>query len=333
MQTPSSPSRIGALFAWLLFASMIVCAQPASAKDAANAYPAHVVKVVLPFAPGSVTDLITRVIAERLTQRLGQPFVVENRAGGDGSIGAGDVAHATPDGYTLLFTTNTTHSIIGSLLKHVPYDPQRDFTPVAKLAGIPSMVVVNPGLPVKTIEQFVAYARANPGKINYGYGNSSGQIGGETLQRELGIRLVAVPYKGNPQAAQDVMAGHIEAMVIDVATAQPLVKAGRLRALAMLTDKRMSLLPAVPTVSETVAPGFDIMAWFGVFGPAGMPPEIVALLAREMELALKDPAIDARLRANGIVPSFAGPAAFAPFLQSEQVRWTSLAKHAGIEPQ
>jgi tripartite-type tricarboxylate transporter receptor subunit TctC len=332
MHTSFSLSRAGVAFNSLLVALMVVCGPAAAAKEV-GAYPARVVKVVLPFAPGSVTDLITRVVADRLARRLGQPFIVENKAGGNGSIGAGYVAHAAPDGYTLLFTTNTTHSIIGSLLKQVPYDPQRDFTPVAKLAGIPSMVVVNPGLPVKTIEQFVAYARANPGKIRYGYGNSSGQIGGETLQRELGIQLIAVPYKGNPQAAQDVMAGHLEAMVVDVATAQPFLKNGRLRALAMLTDKRISLLPDVPTVNETVAPGFDIMAWFGVFGPAGMAPEVVELLAREMSLALQDPAIDAQLRGNGVAPSFVGPVAFAPFLQREQVRWTSLAKHAGIEPQ
>jgi len=332
MQTPSSRSRTGILFSPLIFVLMVLCAPGASAKDA-NTYPTRSVKIVLPFSAGSVTDLITRVVAERLSHRLGQPFIVENKAGGSGSIGAGLVARSTADGYTLLFTTNTTHSIIGSLLKQVPYDPQRDFTPVAKLAGIASMVVVNPAVPVKTIEQFVAYAKANPGKIRYGYGNSSGQIGGETLQRDLGIQLIAVPYKGSPLAAQDVMGGHIEAMVVDVTTAQPFLKTGRLRALAMLTPKRMSLLPDVPTLNETVAPGFDVMAWFGVFGPAGMPPEIVELLASEMNLALQDPTIDAYLRANGVAPSFAGPAAFAPFLQREQIRWTSLAKHAGIEPQ
>ncbi|NUZ04607.1 Bug family tripartite tricarboxylate transporter substrate binding protein [Piscinibacter koreensis] len=331
---PTHPPRrrFGASIASLLAAGALPPSLLAQTREAGT-YPSRPVKVVLPFAPGSVTDLITRILADRLSQRLGQPFVVDNKAGGNGTIGAGAVAHAAPDGYTILFTTNTTHSIIEALLKQVPYDPQKDFTPIARLAGIPSLVVANPALPIASIEQFVAYAKANPGKLRYGFGNSSGQIGGATLERELGIRMVAVPYKGNPQAAQDVMAGHLEAMIADVATAQPFVKAGRLRALAVLTDKRLTLMPDVPTLAETVSPGFDVIAWFGAFGPAHMPTQALDVLARELNLAVQDPGIDAQLRGNGIAPGFVGPAAFGPLLHRERARWMALARSAGIEPQ
>lgn len=303
----------------------------ASAKDA---YPARPVRVVLPFGAGSVTDGVTRVICARLTKQLGQPFVVENKVGANGSIGASQIARSPADGYHLLFTTNTTQSIIGSLLKNVPYDAQRDFTPIAKVVGMPAMLVVNPSLPIKSMEDFVAYGKANPGKLRYGHGNSSSQIGGESLQRRLGIAMLAVPYKSNPQAAQDVVAGNVEAMVVDVTTGSPLVAGGRLRALAVLTDKRIESMPNIPTVRESVSPAFDdITAWLGVFGPADLPPSIVELLAREIKSALDDPAIAAQLKANGVIPSYLGPSAFRPFLDAEQVRWTRLAKNAGITPE
>lgn len=299
----------------------------------AERYPDRPVTVVVPFPPGTVTDTVTRIITEQLAQRLGQPFVVENRAGGSGSIGASHVARAKPDGYTILFTTNTTHSIIGSLLKNVPYDPQKDFTPVAKLANLPAMVVVGPSLPVSSLPELVKYARANPGKVRYGFGNSSGQIGGAGLRSAVGSEMIAVPYKGNPQGVQDLMGGHIDAMVVDMTTGLGAIQSDKVHALAVLTDKRMAILPDVPTMNEVLGPDNDNMAWFGVFGPARMPNEAVDTLAREIESVLEDAAIDARLKSLGVIPDYLQPPKFASSLVREQARWTELAREAGITPQ
>ncbi len=316
----------------LVFLLYLFVAQCATTTHAAG-YPDRPVRVILPFPAGTVTDNTTRVIAERLTQRLGQPFVVENRPGGNGSIGAALAARAAPDGYTLLLTTNTTHSVISSLLKKVPYDPQKDFTPVVKIAGLPSMVLTGPSLIVNTLQELVKFIKANPGKVRYGFGNSSGQIGGENLRRAIGAEMVPVPYKGNPQGVQDLLGGHLDAMVVDVTTGLGAVRSGKAKALAVLTEKRMDILPEVPTLNEALGPGNDAVAWFGMLGPAGMPAEVIELLAREVKAALDDSAIDAKLKGMGIVPSYLPPAAFTPFLASEQVRWTTLAKNAGISPE
>lgn len=329
---PTLESCFKALAALLLACPFCPPALAAPAQ-ATGVYPTHAVTIVLPFPAGTVTDMVARLVSERLAQSLGQPFVVENRPGGNGSIGAHTVARAPADGYTLLFTTNTTHSIIGSLMKNVPYDPQKDFTPVARIAGLPSMVIVSPRLAVGTIGEFVEYVKKNPGKVRYGYGNSSGQIGGETLKRELGLDMVAVPYKGNPQGVQNLLGGHIEAMVIDVTTGMPFVKSGQLRALAVLMGQRIALLPDVPTLQETVAPGFDVMAWFGAFGPAGMPRGIVGKLAEAIRSALGDNALREKLQENGVEPVYIAPEEFGHFLESEKIRWTELAKNAGLTPQ
>nr|WP_255592814.1 tripartite tricarboxylate transporter substrate binding protein [Bordetella sp. BOR01] len=298
----------------------------------ATDYPDRPVTVILPFPPGTVTDTVTRIVTEYLTQRLGQPFVVENRPGGSGSIGASQAARAAPDGYTILFTTNTTHSIIGSLLNKVPYDPQKDFTPVVKLADLPSMVIVGPSLPVDSLLELVQRARSNPGKVSYGFGNSSGQIGGEALRRAVGGEMIPVPYKGNPQGVQDLLGGHIDAMVVDITTGLGAVESGKVRALAVLTEKRMAILPDVPTMNEVLGPGNDNMGWFGVFGPVHMPGEVVDTLAREMKTVLNDSTVDARLKSLGVIPGYLPPATFVPFLAREQILWTKLARDAGIAP-
>jgi tripartite-type tricarboxylate transporter receptor subunit TctC len=313
----------------LLSAGLGLAACPAFA----TRYPDRPVKVILPFPAGTVTDNVTRVVTERMAQRLGQSFVVENRPGGSGSIGAAHVARATADGYTILFTTNTTHSVIASLLKKVPYDPQRDFTPVAKVAGLPSMVIAGPALTASSIQELVKHVQANPGKLRYGFGNSSGQIGGENLRRAIGAEMVAVPYKGNPQGVQDLLGGHLDAMVVDITTGLGAVRSGKAKALAVLTNERMDILPEVPTLNEVLGPGNDAVAWFGLLGPAGLPADVVETLAREVKAALEDPAVAARLKSVGVLPDYLAPAAFRPFLASELVRWTTLARDAGISPE
>lgn len=300
---------------------------------AADAYPSRPITMVLPFGAGTVTDMTIRLIAEHLARAFGSPVVVENKAGAGGMIGSGFVARAQPNGYTLLLTTNTTHSIVKSLFKSVPYDPERDFTPVARVASVASMLVVNPTLPVNTPAEMVAYAKSNPGKIRYGYGNSSGLIGGETLKRAARIDLMAVAYKSNPQALTDLLSGNIEAMIVDLQNGVPQVRAQKIRPIAMLASKRSSLLPEVPTLNETVVPGFNVAAWAGIFAPAGTPREIVVRLSDEIAKFAARPDVKEKLLKGGVELDYAGPDEFSAFLKVELSRWTEMAKGAGIKPE
>jgi tripartite-type tricarboxylate transporter receptor subunit TctC len=236
---------------------------------AADRYPSRPITIVAPFAAGSGTDAITRLIADHLQRAFGSPVVVDNKPGAGGTIGSTAVARAQPNGYALLLASNTTHAVVKSLFSHVPYDPVRDFTPVARVAGYGSMLVVNLELPVNTAGEFVAYAKSNPGKVRYGYGNSTGVIGGETLKQALGIELIAVPYRSNPPALTDVLNGTIESMIVDLATGLPQVRARKIRPIAMLASRRSGILPDVPTLSETVLPGFNVRAWGGRSRPFG----------------------------------------------------------------
>ncbi|MDO8629711.1 MAG: tripartite tricarboxylate transporter substrate binding protein, partial [Phycisphaerales bacterium] len=225
------------LLAIFVTAVALACASAfARPAIAADTYPSRPITMVLPFPAGTVTDMTIRLIADHLSRAFGSPVVVENKGGAGGMIGTAFVARAQPNGYTLLLATNTTHSVVKSLFKSVPYDPERDFAPVARLAIMSQMLVVNPNLPMNTAAELVAYAKGNPGRIRYGYGNSSGLIGGETLKRATGIDLMAVAYKGNPQALTDVMSGNIEAMVVDLANGVPQVKANKVRAIGMLAS-------------------------------------------------------------------------------------------------
>ena len=319
---------------WLAKALLAAAVLASSAIGAAAAtYPTHTVTIVVPFGPGTVTDTVARLIAEHLRETLGAPFIVENKGGASGMIGATYVARANPDGYTLLFSTNTTQSAIKSLFKEVPYDPLKDFAPIARIVNLPSLVVVNNKLPVKTIQDFVAYAKANPGKLQYGYGNVSGQIAGEMLKRRTGIDMTAVPYRGNPLGLTDLMAGNIAAMVVDTGTGIPQVAAGTVRPLAMITPTRSALLPDLPTLNETVTPGFDLVAWGGMFAPAGTPPEIVTALANECEKLAMSAAFKEKLKKMGVEVQWTGPQALPEFLASEAARWSAMVKEAGIKPQ
>jgi tripartite-type tricarboxylate transporter receptor subunit TctC len=242
------------------------------------------------------------------------------------------VARAKPDGYTLLLTTNSTHSAIG-LFKSVPYDPIKDFTPIARLGNFPSFVAVRTDFPAKTMAEFVAHAKANPGKLSYGTGNSTGQITGETLKKRTGIDLVRVAYRSNPTAMTDLLAGHIQLMVPDMTTGLPQVKAGKIRPLAVLTKEPQPLLPGVPSLHETVIPEFETLAWAGLFGPAGMPPEAVNVLADAMKKILGKPDAGDRFEASGVQIQFQSPQELADFVKAELVKYNAMIKEAGIEPE
>jgi tripartite-type tricarboxylate transporter receptor subunit TctC len=299
----------------------------------AETYPARTVTVVVPFGPGSVTDAAARLVALHLQEALGQPFVIENKTGAGGLIAASAVAHAAPDGYTLLITTNSTHSAAPALFKTVPYDPIKDFTPVARIGSFPSLIAVYPGLPIKTIGDLISYAKANPGKLEYGHGNSTGQIVGETLKRRTGIDIVRVAYRSNPAAVTDLIAGHIAMMIPDFNTGLPQVRAGSIRPVAVFTKERSRMLPDIPTLDETVMPGFDILAWAGMFAPANTPPEVVERIAGALQKILSDPKTAERFAEIGTEPFYSGPSEFGDYVKTELVKWTSVAKEAGIEPE
>jgi tripartite-type tricarboxylate transporter receptor subunit TctC len=299
----------------------------------AQSYPARPVTILAPFAAGSGTDTAARIIAQVLQDALGQPFVVENRVGVNGLLAGNAVARAAPDGYTLLFTTNSTHSVVYGLYKSVPYDPIKDFTPVARIGSFPSFIAVNPTLPIHSMQELVAYAKANPGKLSFGVGNSTGQIVGEGIKNRMGVDIVRVNYRSNPAAVTDLVAGHIQMMVPDFTTGIPQLQTDKIRALAVLTRNRNPRLPAVPTLHETIMPGYDILAWAGLFGPAGLPPEAVKALAGAIEKALARPEMVERLRNAGTEVYWTGPQEFDAFVKSELVKWTAAIKEAGIEPQ
>jgi tripartite-type tricarboxylate transporter receptor subunit TctC len=305
----------------------------AASAAAAQDYPARTVTIVVPFGPGSVTDAAARLLAQGLQEALGHPFIVENKAGGGGLIAANSVAHATADGYTLLITTNSTHSAAPALFKSVPYDPIKDFAPIARVGSFPSFVAVNPDLPIKTIGDLVAYAKANPGKLAYGHGNSTGQITGEAIKHRTGIDMLRVAYKSNPAAMTDLLAGHIGVMVPDFGGGLPQLHAGKIRALAVLTRDRNSQLPDVPTLNETVMPGYDVLAWTGMFAPAGTPPALVERLAGALKKVLDNPELKAKFVGAGVETFYTGPREFDAYVKTELVKWTALIKEAGIEPE
>ena len=304
-------------------------ATPALAEN----YPSRPVTILTPFAAGSATDTAARLIGKYLQDSLGQPFIVENRDGAGGMIAAEAVARAAPDGYTILLTSNSTHSAAPALFKTVPYDPIKDFTPIARVGSFPSFIAVTPDLPVKTIQELVAYAKANPGKINAGYGNSTGRITTETFKRRLNLDITPVAYRSNPAAVTDLMAGHVQMGVPDFSTGLPMLKAEKIRPLAVLTKERDPTLPDVPTLNETVMPGYDLLAWTGIFGPAGMPQKAVDTLAKPIEAALSKPEVRDRFRDAGVEIFWIGPAGFSDYVKTELVKWTTLIKSAGIEPE
>ena len=299
----------------------------------AQSWPARTVKIVAPYAAGSVTDLTARIIGAALQEALGRTFIVENKPGAGGMIAAQTVAHADPDGYTLFLTTSATHSAIGGLYKTVPYDPIKDFTPIARIGSFPSVLVVHPSVKVNTIQELVAYARANPGKLSYGHGNSTGYIVGEAFKHQANLDIVRVAYRSVPAAVTDLISGQIPILILDISNAMPQLADKSMRPLAVFTRKRSPELPDVPTLDETVMPGFDLLAWAGLFGPAKLPPEVVAILERELKTVLAKPEILEKFRTSGIEPYWGDSGEFKDFVASELVKWTTVIKAAGIEPE
>ena len=299
----------------------------------AETYPSRQITIVVPFAAGSGTDSIARIIGQQLSIALKQSVVIENKVGASGVIAATYVARSAPDGYTLLMATNSTHSANPFLFKSLSYDPVRDFAPVARAGSYVFMLVVNKDLPAKTLPELVAYAKANPGKLTYASGNTTGIVAGETLKSRAGIDVLQVPYKSTPPALNDVIGGRVSMMFIDLAPGLEHVRAGTLRALAVTTKERSALLPDLPSLHEAGIPGYDVTSWAGLFAPAGTPPEVVTRLNDEVRKIIADPDAKAKIAVTGFDAFSGPPETLAAFVQSELVTWGKLIKDAGIEPQ
>ena len=321
------------ILATALFGALLAQAAPASAQVPA-AWPQKPVKIIIGFGPGSGTDILARLLAEELRVALGQPFIVDNRPGASAQIAASAVARAEPDGYTLFLTSNTSHSVNPHVFKKLPYDPIADFTPIGGVAYFPFVLAVNAQLPVRTAQEFVTYARSHRGNFNYAYGTPTVQIPAEALNRLLDLKAIAVPYKSSPAALNDVVGGQVQFLVVDLASAKPLLQAGRLRALAVTTSKRTGLAPELPTIEETLGlRDFDLAAWTGLFGPAHLPKEIVDKVSTALRVALARPDVRERLLNSGAEPTPSDPATFTALVKRQLELWGSKVKDAGIQPE
>lgn len=299
----------------------------------AQDFPSKSFKFIVPFAAGSATDALARILGEHVSKSLGRPVVVENLAGASGVIAAQNVARAEPDGHTVLITTNTTHGANQSLLKNVPYDAVGSFEAVGKLGTITLALTTHPAVPAKTVQEFVAYAKANPGKLTFGAGSSSSRIAGEMLKSLAGLDITYVPYRSNPQAITDLLGGQINIVFADISTTLPQIKAGKVNGLAVSTAKRSVLAPDLPTMDEGGVKGYDLAAWFAAFVPAKTPRSSVDKLNQALMAAVNDPATKERLLAAGIEPETSTPDELRAFVGTEIKKWADIVKAAGIQPE
>jgi len=300
----------------------------------AQSYPSKPIRFVVPYPPGGSVDIAARAIGQKLTEAWSQPVVVDNRAGAGGNIGADLVAKSPADGYTLLMGAVATHAINPTLYAKIPYDPVKDFSPVALVVQVPNILVVNPSVPAKTVKELIELARAKPGALNFGSGStgSTGHLAGELFNTMAGVKMVHIPYKGAAPAMADLLAGQVQLMFDNLANALPNVKAGKLRALAVTTLARSPAVPDLPTIAESGLPGFDLTTWFGVMVPAGTPPEIVAKLNAEIVRALNTKDMRERLEKMGAeVPANNTPERFSAFIRAEAAKYAKVVKDSGAK--
>lgn len=316
----------------LLPALVLVAALATSASSWAQGYPNRAVRLVVPFPPGGPADALGRTIADQLNKMWGQPVIIENRGGAGGNLGAEVVARAAPDGYTLLLNASS-HVINASLYEKLPYDPIKDFTPVSEVASYMLVLVVHPSAPAKSVKEFVALAQSKPDGLsvaNAGLGTPT-HLAAVLFAQAAGVNLVHVPYRGAAPASTDLIAGQVPAMFNNPVNAVPQVRSNNLRALAVTGSKRLSLLPDLPTIAESGYPGFETRTWYGLFGPAGMPADIVRKLHADTDKVLRIPAIANNLIAQGWDIVVSPPDQFSVVLQSEFDRWSAVVKRAGIK--
>jgi tripartite-type tricarboxylate transporter receptor subunit TctC len=312
----------------LLWALLMLCGSYAHAQ----AYPSKPIRIVIPYPPGGGTEIVIRAVSARLSERLGQPVVVDNRGGATGTIGSEAVAHAAPDGYTLLAHTNAGITILPHLNKNLPYDPIKDFAPVTLAASSPYLFVVNPKLPATSVAQLIALAKARPGELNYASsGNgASTHLAGLLFCQMTGVKMVHIPYKGSGPATTELLAGQVQMRFSSIPPVLPHVRSGRLRALATTGAQRFSLLPDLPTVADTV-PGFEVESWYGVFAPARTPVAIIRKLNADFAAALGSPDVKALLATDGSVVVASSPERFGAIIRAEFARWAPVVKESGAK--
>jgi tripartite-type tricarboxylate transporter receptor subunit TctC len=301
----------------------------------AETWPTKPVKWIVPYPPGGSTDILARIIGQKLSERIAQPVVIENRAGAGGNIGTNYVAKSTPDGYTIVMANIGPISINPSLYRNLPYDPEKDLAPITLLMSVPNLIVVNPNLPARSVKEFIQFAKAQPKPVSYatpGIGTSL-HLAGELFAITAGIPLAHVPYKGSGPALTDTVGGHVPIMFDNMPSALQMVKAGKLRALAITSSQRSSLLPDVPTVAESGLPGYEVTGWFGVMGPSNMPPAIVARLNAEFSAILQAPDVRMKILEMGGIISGAGPEPFGRFIRTETEKWQKVVQSANIRPE
>lgn len=312
----------------LLSVAAALAGGPASAQ---NAYPTKPVRLIVPFPAGGATDILGRALAQELGKKLGQPVVVDNKPGAGGAIGAQAVVQAAPDGYTLLLSTSSTHSIGVALNPKLPYDPLRDLTPIVHVANSPQIVLVPPSSPARTLAEFIDYARRNPGRLNYassGNGTIS-HLSTEAFKAMTGTYLVHIPYRGTGLSIADLASGKVDVLFDSLVTGLPHVRDGKLRALAVTSPRRSALAPDLPAVAE-VLPGFESVTTFGVFGPRGLPAALVTQLNQAVDAALAEPELKARLAQLGAEVAGGSPAQWAAVVRDETARWKKLIAERGI---
>jgi tripartite-type tricarboxylate transporter receptor subunit TctC len=305
---------------------------PFAARAQAPEWPSRPVRFIAPYPPGGPTDIMGRIVAQAVQGPLGQPFVVENRAGANGLIGSEQAARAAPDGSTFLVNASA-HVIVPHLTPNMPIDVLADFAPVTNIAAVPLWLVVNPALPVRSVAEFIAYARANPGRIAYASSSQGGapHLAGELFKLMTGTDLVHVPYRGSGPAGQDLIAGTVQAMFDSVPASAGAVRDGRLRALGVTTRNRIAPFPDLPTIAEAGVPGYEISTWYGIWAPARTPPAIIARLQQAVATAARNPETRARFDALGAEPVADSPEDYARFVRAEYDRWGKLVRDARIK--
>ncbi len=309
-----------------------VAAVGAAPKAFAQAFPSKPIKIVVPFAAGSATDLTARGLGAKLQEILKQPIIVDDRPGASGQLGASAVATAPADGYTLMMGTNTTNAANGALFKQLSYDPEKDFAPIMRCVTGVNALVVNNDLPAKTVAELVDYAKKNPGKLNYSEASASQRLSGEMFNQLAGVKIERVPYKASPQALGDVASGQVQVMFPDLPQAMTQIEAGRVRGLATTGPKRTSVAPDLPAIAETV-PGYSLVYWLAVFAPVATPKPIQKALYEAIAEALKDPATGKAMTQGRMEISPLGLDDFAAYVKTETGWWTKSIKEAGIEPE
>ena len=316
-------NKLFKILALLLAATSLHCA--------AQSYPSSNINLVVPFAAGSGTDAVARIMATKMSSILGQPVIVDNKPGASAQIGAQLVASAKPDGYTILMTTNTSHSANPWLFQNLKYDPIKDFTPIARVGELPFVLCVNNDLPVKTVQELIDYARANPGKLSYGTPNSTSLVTTETIMFLTKIGMTQIPYKSSPQALTDLIGNQIQVYVADTGSGMAMIKAGKVRAIGLTGNRPYAQLPNVPPIAKTIQ-GFDLVSWNGVFGPANLPRPIVDKLNAAIQESLKDKDVQTKLAQLGFViwPS-KNPQEFAQYVSDQMAYWGKLIIQSGIK--